>query len=239
MCDICSYPKEILPDSSYKKTINIDDIIDSGIELCLTRRSSVYPSCGYTFGGKRFLKEDALAKDALNYSLNLMGGKFKNDHVPWRQRKEANNDWDGSDVDLGNYKDMVEYIEPCDIIYFKSSQIHNVSIPYLRSVDNVKELGKYEENVTKLGKTIKEVWNESLKKVEIYGTILLRHEPTMLNYWHVIIAAYSADNPPKKVDDTKGTWKKSLNGAILLLLQGNCLLSSPEISPIPECYYKK
>lgn len=238
MCDICSYPKEILPDSSYKKTINIDDIINDGIELCLTRRSSVSP-CEYTIGGKRFLKEDALTKDALNYSLNLMGGKFKKDHVPWRQKKEANNDWDGSDVDLSNYKDMVEYIHSCDIIYFKSSQIHNIPIPYLRSVDNDKELGKYEENITKLGKTIKEVWNESSKEIEIYGTILLKHEPTMLNYWHVIIAAYSAENPPKKVDDTKGKWKKSLNAAILMLLKGNYLSSSPEISSIPECYYKK
>lgn len=61
----------------------------------------------------------------------------------------------------------------------------------------------------------------------------------MLNYWHVIIAAYSAENPPKKVDDTKGKWKKSLNAAILMLLKGNYLSSSPEISSIPECYYKK
>lgn len=234
MCDIHKYPKEIVPNSTNKVRMNIDNMIKS-MELYLVRRTINKP-IEYLFNGHKCLNEDSLSVNIFNYSLNLLGGEFNETHLPWRQKENAQKTWNGEDVDIKCFEGCVEILDNCYPIYFKAHDIHGISIPYKRNFDTLNEFAKHEERARQLGNAASEVWSQDNKEIELKGTILLAHDPTMLNYWHVVCDSFPADQKAP-MDSTKGVWKKNLRNAVLLIFKSHYSLTKPPIKDIPKEYY--
>lgn len=205
------YPAEIIPQSGFKLSINIDDLLLAQSDIVLSRRIDKDVSeCDY-FGGKIMVESEDIVDDYMDLSLNLLGGLFENEkHLRYRQLKPGTNDWDGKDVDLEKYSTCFEIKQHCFPIYLKALDLHNQKFPYKRSIGRQKEFNDIQKNI--VDRTLDVFHGEDDYTFE--GTVKIVHSPTMLNYWHIEVKGIPEDSKGKPLEKSKSTWQKNFFRAI-------------------------
>jgi hypothetical protein len=171
------YPSSILPKIKYCTKIDIDALLRHQ-ELYILRRSNKTRS--ETFNELGILREDAiLGKEIPGLSMNLLGAKFKAGFIKYvpHVKTRAVVNWDGSKtIYLSDFIGLYSTIEIYSPIFFRGSDIHNISIPYVK---------KENKELTRILGKLKLKYRLSNGDVKATGRAVLEHVPTNLNYWHV------------------------------------------------------
>lgn len=228
------YPTEILPKSSYKRTIDIDEVVYHTGDITFSRRIDRKIEDCEIFNGKRMIETEDITEHIVNMSLNIHGGYFETQHIPFRQTKQGTDNWDGKDIDMTQYSECFEYKEECFPIFFKSADIHNQRFPYKKEIQKDSERNETQRKINRVLETFGD------RQYIMIATIKVRHVPTMLNYWHGELTVYPEDSPQTPLDSKKGAWKKHLFHSLSEdIIQQKYTTTQPIINKIKEIFYKK
>lgn len=225
-----TYPHSILPKTNYKSLIDIDEL-HSHQELVVLRRSS--KSKEDSFNSVGVLRNDIInERDIAGLSMNLMGSFFKEQYIKFAptNNTKAVEKWPGlTKVHLSDFLTLYKTLPVVSPIYYSVSDLHNISIPYIKP--NTKD--------------IKDLLNNMNAKFEISGSnlvasgkILVTHEPTYLNYWHVELHLINLNSDP--VERVKNNTHKVLANYIfehILSVKGSYSYSKP-VTAINSSFYK-
>ncbi|NLT52257.1 MAG: hypothetical protein GXX85_15240 [Ignavibacteria bacterium] len=173
---ISSYPRVILPHKNYILNIDFDKHI-LNYSFLLVRRTNKKPTEAFDEIG--FLKTEALIselKDVPDMSLNLLGGLFKENHLKYVPKGNANKQWtDGKNIRISDFIGQYKIEKEVYPIYFILKNIHNCEFPFSRKNDvNLKNL---------LDKLKIEI--DKKPEFESEGKTSISHVPINLNYWHI------------------------------------------------------
>ena len=222
------YPLSILPKSQYIQRINIDKLYRD-ISLIIVRRSDKPKE--EVFNKFGIMREDVITRgDIPGMSMNLLGGKFKYEHIRFNPVGEAAKTWTNNEkIFYSQYRKCVNLLPLTTPIFFEISNLHNIDFPYPRSKD---------KDLEKLMNALQIEPIESDGKFELHGKSSISHEPTRLNYWHVEFQIRDFEN--KLIEKIKSTWQKdAASMALKHLISINASLECPHISEIPKSYFYK
>ena len=229
------YPEDILPKSSYIMSMDIDELINDNGFVVLSRRIDKDIEECEMFNGKRMIEAEEFYDNIVNMSLNIHGGNFNIRHIPFRQIKPGTNNWNGKDIDMNQFSQCYEYKEVCFPIFLKSTDIHNITLPYHKTFSKEKDYRDTQNLINRYLEPFKPDTEYILN-----ATVKLRHVPTMLNYWHAELTVLPEDTPEKPLDNKKSAWKKNLFHSISEdVIQRKYTTEQPVINKIKEIFFKK
>jgi len=225
-----SYPHSILPKPKYKSIINIDDL-QSHQELVVLRRSS--KSKEESFNSIGNLRSDIIdEKEIAGLSMNLMGTFLKEEHIVFspKMRTKAVERWPGLvKVYLSEFKSLYNILSTVSPIYYRVSDLHNITIPYKK---------QYDTEIEKVLKKLKLKFDTDNLEFKANGQIQIEHAPTYLNYWHVELCLLDFNtNPVRKIKNQFHTSLASYVLSDILSVNGHSSLKEP-VKPIHSCFYK-
>lgn len=225
-----TFPSKILPRTSYKSQIDIDNLLEN-LQVYVLRRSDY--SLEDTFNELGNLRSDAVIPKQIPFlSLNMLGGHFKTKHAFIRIGKEGSRKWIKNEkVYLSEFVNGYEILNKGCSIYIDANSIHNQSFPY--SQPSTSEL---REEVDKFFKFIPKPTAEK-DGFHFQGNVKIVHDPTILNYWHVEYNIF--DFKGETIKHKKSKYIEQLCLDILTdIVSVNAYPDVKEITMIPENFYK-
>lgn len=219
------YPFCILPRKFYKKTIDVPKLINKQKVVFIRRSQKSLEESFNVLGETITLKEDSISYQEIpELSLNLLGGKYKEDHLRFRvfPKSPGCAKWDGKlRIVLLNYKESYEEISvPCEI-YFDGNAIHDHEVPYNR---------QHSKELEKLAKSLPEVISMENGVYKMHGKIGFEAVPINLNYWHVETRIFDIEG--RRLKYTGATYIKDI--CQQALSDVICYHSKPSVSEIPR-----
>lgn len=215
------YPKDIIPQVNFVRSLNVESLLECYPNLAVSRRVKGDKTDAFIlFNGKEQLKDSLLGQVA-NMSVNLLGALFE-DSKHLSLSPLGSREWNGEEVRLEELKDNFAEVEICFPIYFYVKDIHgfpfsgeyyfqkeNEAIMFLSSIPEGDVEKKYVDKFNKQ------------EPVVVKTHALLKHDPTIFNYWHCVLDSYpnlSSDSPI--LSNCKGAQKrivKTLRVALIKL----------------------
>lgn len=181
-------------------------------------------------GGRRILNEGIITDDVLDWSTNLLGGKFKTEDAFWRQKGKGTTPWKDKDgnVNLCHYNGCYEQTTSKHCAFITVKCLHNKEIPYKRVFGNKKDLEQYAEKTHDVTKEALEQWHTDAEP-ECHATITIEHKPIVLNYWHMTIEITPKDfaNPIPRDSKKNKSIKKRVKEALHLHIIKNIICEEP------------
>ncbi|WP_207533628.1 hypothetical protein [Desertivirga arenae] len=118
-------------------------------------------------------------EDIPDMSMNLLGGLYKKEHLKYRTDKKASSPWNGKiKVAIKDFTNNISLLKEFSALFIPASVLHRVSIPF-EAVDKKENKQAYKGFPFE-----KKYEGDRIKK---NGECLVRHDPTVLNYWHVVL----------------------------------------------------
>lgn len=205
------YPKEILPNPSYKIRIDVDELLSVYPNLLVVRRIE---GCAEEFsvetrnGDKEYYTK-LFNFNMANLSLNLAGGLFDTDsnaHLRFMPtRGLATELWDGKDIESFMFEvDNYSVSDMCFGLCFFVSDIHRKWIPFNMFFMSEGARNTYEQETIQAtidSLTPKDIilvgaFARKRGPVKVYGRTKVNHMPTKANYWHITLDSF---RPNEKV----------------------------------------
>ena len=231
------YPTIILPRRYYKEMIDVKELFEDLKDFWVSRRGiGDFNKVATQYGGGWKIERDAFGDKIVGYSMNMEGAFFDGrKHVCLRQTGKGSKDWLNKKVIilllyLFNYKKVQGFP-----IFYKASLFHDVDIPYEKKVQKA-EYDKLNTPAHK-HKIIEDKFKtEGL--VELKAHTFLKHAPSNLNYWHVQLQTFAANDDTKELD-SQSKWRKAIFDYILGILMNrkNIHVKIEHPITIPEKYY--
>ncbi|WP_162923751.1 hypothetical protein [Arachidicoccus soli] len=168
-------------------------------------------------------------------SLNIMGGKFNNDHIKFVPKNKASNLWDGkTKIYLSDYVNDIEIEKIYCIIYLNASGIEGTTVPYKVPAKNNKKIIEI-----LYGKEYSQ--SENMSHVPVQGELRISHKPTNLNYWHTELNLYSLDGKEINRDKAVPKYIKDFCNAVFTdVLNANLFQElTTNLMMIPNTFYIK
>ncbi len=201
------YPLRLLPTICYRREIDIDRV-SNDLSCSVVRRAE--GSYNDTFNEFDNARQNFISVDRIpELSMNLLGGKFETEDIRFRTRHDGSSNWEGEAVLLSEYNDSYEILDDnYPPIYFGLSRIHNRTVPYQMDVSGNKEARKFAQAFGKLTEN---------NKSDLIATAVVKHAPTKMNYWHVIldIKTTNTSEGERSVRTAKSTWQKEVCSSVL------------------------
>jgi hypothetical protein len=222
------YPYIILPKPSFVNPINFDTLFQES-DVILTRRvdleiEEVYDPVSETLKSSVFAKQDIPGM-----SLNILGGLFQVDFNQYKTTGTASDEWNNCPVYLTDYlKDYQIITSNFTSIYFKSSDLHHIDVPFIREQNH--DSIKFYASLNRTPDMIN-------GKYQLNGNLFLEHKPTNLNYWHAELAFIDVEG--HRVDrKIKASQKKAADYVIdhILCVAGNVLVPV-SFPPVNRSHY--
>ncbi len=237
---MCEYPIRILPQKKYVRHIDVNNLYVKCQKSLLVRRLDVDGNPFHYIGGRKLLNEGVINDDVLDWSTNLLGGKFKVEDVYWRQKEKGIIEWNNEDVNIDDYNGCYEQITSANCVFITINCLHNKSIPYKRKFGSKRNLEQYVEKTHDIEEEAIKHWGVC-DEPECHATITVEHKPTMLNYWHMTIEIAPRDfTEPIPRDSKKNkSVKKRVKEALHLHIIKNVMCEKDYVEDIPESLYLK
>ena len=192
--------------------MSVDSILQAYPDAIVVRRCNLdHYEYSFSKDGNKYLSEKVLGLNVLELSVNLLGGEFKLCHLPFRPNLNfVSSDWNGTDlpqtpIDPSSY--TIEEGFPSVFFYIKD--LHNYAFPYEKSITSKEEYKQIKAQFEKEQESLKNTNIEKIfigeyqgcsnKKTNVCGRLLVNHHPTILNYWHMQIDAYTAIGEDKLI----------------------------------------
>lgn len=222
------YPPNLIPIKGWKKRINVNDVPNFPVVRRIHRDfksdSDLYIDLGQ---GAYHIKLDAadvlgLTK-LVDLSMNIVSEDSSIDNARFHHGMLSSNgdkisNWNGENVNPSEYGNICHYAHPCYLLVFESQHIHNIQFPYERTLNSYQEF-ENEKNDINVQSLVDSVFKKN-QTYQILGEISLRHDPTPLNYWHIVldIRAPKSKNPIK---DNNSKWKKNMQYCVFDIIRKN------------------
>jgi hypothetical protein len=191
------YPSKILPTPQFVHHMVMDELVLHLANLVVSRRIDSPENLIFNNLGK--LRTDVLSEKQIltpskipDMSLNIMGGAFLENHIPFRAVGPASENWDGKKYIF--LLDYVKHIQPPAIkggfcgLYINVSSIYNKNYPF--ECDN---------NTT--ARQIAQKLKISMPlsgPLQVPCSFKIDHVPTNLNYWHVQLTLKVSESDAKE-----------------------------------------
>ena len=221
-----TYPYTILPQPSYVDYIDDEDLCAPSHGLILQRRIKYGDTDGV-------LTPEVFGANLTEMSVNLLGGKF----LPWYVNfiPSDNRDWPEFKDFNGNY----HYDSEASGLYLTISSIHNKCFPSERRFPDYKEFQKTEEAIVPKLDKLKSIFNKNTS-YEVRYRVLVKHRPTVSNFWHCQVEIAPDLDPRTVVRKDKAVWQKNALRALTnFLLPYATLEHSVPIPVVKESWYIK
>lgn len=188
------YPHKMVPYKGLSKSKTVDDLLTVGDFAIARRIDLTAEEAGIRMvGGVALLQRDALgAHQIYNFSpylsTTLLGVGASLSDCAYRQTKPGDSDWDGEMVCPKNYVGCVEHKSPCIQLVYVATNLHEQPVRYNKKFSKESE-ARAELALMKdssIDVTVSK-WFDKSNSYPLTGKIFLRREPTMLNYWHVVL----------------------------------------------------
>ena len=210
------YPTIILPRRYYKEKIDIICLFEDLKDFWVSRRGEGdFKKVASQYGGGWKIERDVFGDKIVGYSMNLEGAYFDgNKHACIRQIGKGSDYWvNKKAIFLPCFlKDFMK-VKGFSIFY-KASLFHDVDIPYEKKVQK-SEYKVLNTDAHKHKIILDKFEEEGLVKVNAHTYI--KHAPTNLNYWHVQLQTFAANDDTKELD-SQSKWRKVIFDYILGIL---------------------
>lgn len=231
------YPKEITPHIGYLHRMEISDLLFRYPTLIVSRKgkpnSSVESATGEHTGLDAHFIDDR--ENVIGLSCNLLGGAYKpnkHDYID-PVLDFVKEDWDG--ITFEQFPIPAEKYKvrqgPIKRIFFRVSDIHCHTFPYLKHIDkdkyqSTKEkaelIFKKDQRYFIQNAIISELGNNNMANV--LGRICVNHHPTILNYWHVQFDCYASDSESPMDSSCTSKEDRRIRHAMRVFLNHNAIL---------------
>lgn len=177
--------------------------MSKGADFFIVRRADV--DCSDIFNEVGVLKDGAIrSKDVPGLSMNLLGSFYLLKHVKFRTIGKGAQPWLNTKIYMTDFINHYEVLNNfCPIIY-KLNDLHNASVPFINKKN--KDTDKF----IKANNLMPEIIETQYK---LKGKIIIKHEPTNLNYWHIELKLLNALN--QEVTKNNNLWEKSATSYVL------------------------
>lgn len=204
-----TYPKEVLPRSTYKKRLNVDKLLNKYKNLLAVRVVKGKPEDFYkvTANGEKEISQKVFSSSMANLSMNLAGGRYNVtsfSHLRFLPKAEVAMTWEGGKVNKNFCSDnsCFSSFDSCFGLCFHVSDIHGRSFPFHKHFDTKAERDKYAEEVKSVTKDVNVKGDIDLvgafvskrDTVLVHPRIIVHHSPTNANYWHMTLDTYRPNN---------------------------------------------
>lgn len=238
------YPYKMVPYVGLSKDKSIDDLLKNG-NFAIARRIDLSEEDAgiHRVGSVSLLGRDSLgAHHVYNFSPNLsvtiLGVGATLHDCAYRQTVPGNKDWNGDMIFVKDYVGCVEVKNPCIQLVYAAANLHNQPAQYNKRFQKESE-AKAELNLMEkspIDMTVKR-WFDSSTSYPLTGKIFLRREPTMLNFWHVVLVLQMINgkeirNITKDVMDNLVKEPKAADSFALYVLD-NYLLKNFTVNTLP------
>lgn len=232
---------EIKPSVKYRSEISIDKLHKKYKELCVCRRiDGRVEDVIESVGEEKILIDKAVGTPA-DYSVNLIGGVFTDEHIglhssdnycngSWKNHHECN--IEGKQIDEK---------EPCFPIYYSIEDFMNYPAEQEKTFRKKKDFEKWvaglkEDAIKKFGI---DIYVKDKKYSAVCGKCA-KHRPTNMNYWHVTLDFYSVENPDREItsEDREDSHKRIVKHFKHDFLMKRFSLENPSDYKIAPRYYK-
>lgn len=234
------YPPNLVPIKGWKTKINIEDAPNFPVVRRVPRNfdedSNFFVDLGQ---GVYHIKLDADLKSLglesfVDLSMNIISEDSSIESTRYYhdlQTKDGNKigNWNGEEIYLEKYGDVYHYIPTCYFLFFESNNLHNITFPYYRKYDKVAEWNNEKNDINLL---IDSVFNKDTT-YSVIGKTILRHDPTPLNYWHIVIDVHAPTSKPPLVN-ARSKWRKDAQRSIFEnVIRKNIYVNSIENKCLP------
>ncbi len=160
--------------------------------------------------------------------MNILGAYFLLKHTKFKVKNKGTNPWRGSEkIYISEYVDDYTVLNAyCPLIYHLQS-FHNISVP------SINEKNKDTKKFIEVNNLDPQLIGD---QYHLKSKIIISHEPTKLNYWHVELKLFNALNQ-EVTKKSNNWWAKSSTSYILEHLLSVPLIDLPQIEKIERHFY--
>lgn len=215
------YPSCMVPYTGLKTNVKVDNLIHIG-DFAIARRSDRPYSDkdikqigdDYIVRADSDLREDPnLFKRVPDFSMTMLRHDYPICYAKYDLKmKSPEDDWTGGRVKPCKLKGRAKMIGDCYLMVYLATNLHNQPVQYQRKFEKKEDAKTVEDFYEDLKDAL--VHNRFTKKTFYMATgqILLKHSPTLLNYWHyelklktsegefVNTAKYKSDTAPGQLN---------------------------------------
>lgn len=240
------YPPNLIPIKGWKKKIDIENapnfpvvrrvlrnldedsnfFIDLGQGVCHIKLEADLESLGL----KSFVD---LSMNIISEDSSIESSNYYHDILKCDDNKKGN--WNGEEVFLNKYGDVYHYTPSCYFLVFESKNLHNIQFPFHKKYNSVEEWNSEKDDIDSL---IDFVFNKN-KTYSVMGKTTLKHDPTPLNYWHIVIDVHAPNSKPP-LKNAKSKWKQDVQTSIFenVIRKNICINSiGSKCLPLSRNYY--
>lgn len=183
------YPKSILPKQKFVPLLDIDAMATKGL-LYIVRRADV--NCDEALLETGILKDDIIKqRDVPGFSMNLLGSFYLLKHIKFKAKSRGAFTWaQNTKIYMTDFIDDYEVVSVYCPLTYDLNTIHNAIVPFTSQATD-KGMKKDVENYYKAWNLTPEITGTEYK---FYGRMIIKHEPTNLNYWHVELKLFHPQN---------------------------------------------
>lgn len=186
------YPSDMVPFEGLKRDVKVDDLMEIG-DFAVARRvdrqlsskdikrmadgTCIVPADS-SLREETFERIPFLSMTMLRLSYPMEFAKFD------LEMKPITDDWKGGMVWPWKQKEKAKQCEESFLMVYKASLLHNQPANYQRRFESREIAEEKQDDYEGLKDAL--IHNEFTRNsfYQSVGTILLKHSPTMLNYWH-------------------------------------------------------
>lgn len=195
------YPSCIVPRPRFRYRLPMRKLLCDYPDLAVVRRSEERNPFVFSSSGKRKrLRDDALGSSLIEMSVNLMGGLYKMNHLPFNPVLElVENDWNGKYIpEIPVPEESYSIKEEWGVVAFRVIEANAFTFPYTKSIKKIDysiikdqaERAKMREGLKIDEEIVGALGGADNDMTKVYGWLHVNHHPNDLNYWHMQIDVY-------------------------------------------------
>ena len=228
---------EIKSSSCFNEKLDIDYLLSRGFNLCVSRRvDGEKNSVIKKLGNDNIIEDSAVIGQPADFSVNLLGGRFGDDHIGLYSNDEINNgNWDGRLEPTLNAESITEK-SPCFAIYYNIKDFLNFPVKQTKTFPKESEYKRFIQELSP--EQLKEYGLEIYVKNKKYEFLVrkkVNHKPTNMNYWHVTFDLYSFESPNEEItsEDRNSSHRRILSHFSHDFLMKSFIIDNPLNYKIP------
>lgn len=242
------YPVSLIPVKGWKCNINLDEAnpflvgrrVVGDWEKDKDRYFTTVDGKSYSLTiHDDFQLPDLNVSTLANMSMNLISEDSGVDNLAFWHKKlsEKEKYWKGGWVFPWMYRNCLQYEQKCYFVVFQSVNIHHRTFQYPRQYKKKVEWEK-DKSKMHLSEGIDAIFNGG-QIYQVTGEVCLKHEPTDMNYWHVVLVISAPQGAPG-LKRTKEGWREEVGRIILkTVLRRNILINPVEnVTVLKRKYYE-
>ena len=186
------YPFYMVPYPGLIREVNVDGLTEHGCFSVARRVDKAFSEKDIKImpDGTGIVRADSSLREETfervpNLSVTMLRNTFPIESAKYNlTMRPETDDWKGGLVKPCQYKDKAFIKDNCYLMVYLNENLHGQPVDYQRKFETLEDAKAVEEYYEDLKNEIVAKTFSTKKLYKAVGMILLKHSPTMLNYWH-------------------------------------------------------